>query len=630
MTNRAGRVHRSLFASSLGFACSLALASAPAAQAGRVLSEQKISEIAGGFGGVLDLVDRFGSSTAGLGDIDGDGVGDLAVGAPNDDDGGSNQGAVWILFMNADGTVANQRKISETEGGFGGVLDPDDNFGDSITALGDLDGNGVGDLAVGATGDDWVFDEGAVWILFMNAGGTVASAQKISETTGGLGGHLYISDWFGTSVAALGDLDGDGNEDIAVGASGTDGAGLDEGAVWILFLNSDGTVASERKIGPALALSTSDHFGISVAGLGDLDCDEHEDLAVGATGDDDGGIGNQGAVWILFLDPDGRVGSYQKISATRGGFGGHLDPGDWFGGSIAALGDVDGDEVGDLAVGAAGEDDGGLGQGAVWILFMNSVGTVAYETRIAEDSGGFGGVLHPYDSFGWSVAALGDLDGDEIGELAVGAYHDDDGGDAQGAVWTLFLDGPRPPPRRFAPGLAPPILPLSTHEGPVVRFGPPIGERQGTEPPRSTALDSSGHLAGVDDSVDCPRLAATARVRNGSNLDECGFISLSAPLAGEDWRAWVDVSLYRDARASLILVSDRALEGTPTPFGELLIDVLTRPPLYTSSVVHSGATDRHGITIPSELVGRSFSLQAVLLTDRGGTLTNAIDLVVEE
>jgi len=84
----------------------------------------KIGFKTGGFAGELDDDDNFGQSIASMGDIDGDGIQDLAVGAPGDDDGGGQRGAVWILFMNADGTVRSHQKISETEGGF--VDDVDD------------------------------------------------------------------------------------------------------------------------------------------------------------------------------------------------------------------------------------------------------------------------------------------------------------------------------------------------------------------------------------------------------------------------------------------------------------------------------------------------------------------------
>ena len=117
------------------------------AQPGTVLSHQKISDTQGGFRGILDNDDLFGASVASLGDLDGDGVTDLAVEAHFDDDGGTNRGAVWILFLNADGTVKSHQKISDTQGGFTGILDNEDFFGISMAALGDLDGDvGVKDL----------------------------------------------------------------------------------------------------------------------------------------------------------------------------------------------------------------------------------------------------------------------------------------------------------------------------------------------------------------------------------------------------------------------------------------------------------------------------------------------------
>ena len=101
---------------------------------------------------------------------------------------------------------------------------------------------------------------------------------------------------------------------------------------------------------------------------------------MGAIRDDDGGI-NRGAVWVLFLNTDGTVKSHQKISDTQGGFTGILDDVDVFGGSVASLGDLDGDGVGDLAVGAIADDDGGSASGAVWVLFLDTNGTVNIITR---------------------------------------------------------------------------------------------------------------------------------------------------------------------------------------------------------------------------------------------------------
>jgi len=413
---------------------------------GHVRFHQKISQTSGGFTGTLDFNDYFGSAVASLGDLDGDGTPDLAVGAEGDDEGAARRGAVWILFLHPNGTVKTHQKISDTEGGFTGVLADLDEFGHSLASLGDLDGDGTADLAVGTNSDDdGGLNRGAVWILFLHPNGTVKSHQKISDTEGGFTGALNDGDRFGSAAVSLGDLDGDGTADLGVGARFADDGGPGRGAAWILFLNSDGTVKSHQKIsstagGFSGALDDGDEFGSSLGFLGDLDHDGNADLTVGAVDDDDGGTA-RGAVWILFLNPDGTVKNHQKISSTDGGFTGSLEDGDEFGGAVAFLRDLDCNGTTDLAVGAVNDDDGGSLRGAVWILFLNPDGTVKLHTKISDTSGGFNGTLDDFDLFGQAVASLGDLDGDGNADLAVGAVLDDDGGGDRGAVWNLFLDG---------------------------------------------------------------------------------------------------------------------------------------------------------------------------------------------
>jgi hypothetical protein len=347
---------------------------------GTVAGSQKIGDGVGGFAGTLSNHDNFGSSIASPGDIDGDGIGDLVVGAWQDDGGGTSRGAVWVLFMNADGTVASQQEISDTAGGFTGSLDDEDKFGKAVTSVGDMNGDGIPDLAVGSwKDDDGGKDRGAVWILFLSADGTVASSQKISDTAGSFAGTLDDSDRFGTSVASPGDLDGNGTNDLVVGADGDDdGEEWNRGAVWVLFLNADGTVSSSQKIsdtegGFTGTLATYDNFGASVASPGDLDNDGVTDIVVGAVGDNGGGgsSSNRGAVWVLFLNSDGTVKGFQRINDTEGSFAGTLSDDDEFGTSVASVGDLDGDDVVDLVVGADGDDDGGNARGAVWVLFLS-------------------------------------------------------------------------------------------------------------------------------------------------------------------------------------------------------------------------------------------------------------------
>lgn len=450
----------------LAFAAVCAIPGTGLTSPGEVLSHQKISDTDGSFSGVLGDDDSFGRAVASLGDLDGAGPSSLAiaVGASGDDDGGVDRGAVWILFLDTDGTVMSYQKISDTEGGFSGTLANTDGFGVSVAALGDLDAGGpsVQAIAVGAGGDnDGGGDfRGAVWILFLDDDGTVMSHQKISDTQGGFTGTLDDFDVFGISVASLGDLDGGGSSAhaIAVGAYFDDDGGAggfaERGAVWILFLASNGTVMSHQKIsdtqgGFTGVLDDGDWFGSAIAFLGDLDGGGVGDIVVGAAHDADGGS-QSGALWVLFLNSNGTVSAHQKISATEGGFSGVIEGFDNFGISLAALGDVDEDGVIDVAVGANGDDDGGASifadRGAVWVLFLDDDGTVLGHQKISDAAGGFTGTLDDLDVFGVGVAALGDLDGDGFIDLASGASADDDGGtnSNRGAVWILFLDGPPP------------------------------------------------------------------------------------------------------------------------------------------------------------------------------------------
>jgi hypothetical protein len=406
-----------------------------------VKSFQKISASTGNFTGNVIRNSQFGRSIVTVDDLNGDGVKDLAVGAPYDRDGGYDSGAVWVLFMNSNGTVKSYQKINRTEGNFAGILDDNDYFGSSITSPGDLNGDGIDDLAVGAyEDDDGGVDSGAVWVLFMNSNGTVKSHQKISSTEGNFSGILDNYDYFGSSITSLGDFNKDGIIDLIVGAYGDS----DGGAIWILFMNNDGTVKSHQKISStegnfAGILDDNGYFGSSITSLGDLNGDGINDLAVGAYGDSDGGY-YKGAVWVLFMNSNGTIKSHQKISNTEGTFTGILDDYDYFGGSITSPGDLNGDGIIDLIVGAYGDSDGGSDSGAIWILFMNNDGTVKSHQKISSTEGNFSGILDNYDYFGSSITSPGDLNGDGVNDLAVGAYEDDDGGYGKGAVWILFLD----------------------------------------------------------------------------------------------------------------------------------------------------------------------------------------------
>jgi cysteine-rich repeat protein len=144
----------------------------------------------------------------GPGDLDGDGIPDLIGGADLNDDGGPNRGALWLFFMRSDGKVKSHARISDTQGGFGGALQNEDRFGRAVTSLGDLDDDGMTDLAVGTIFDDGGgSNRGAVWNVFLET-----SPATTTTTLAPVCGDGIVSGGEGCDDANT--LSGDGCSDV--------------------------------------------------------------------------------------------------------------------------------------------------------------------------------------------------------------------------------------------------------------------------------------------------------------------------------------------------------------------------------------------------------------------------------
>jgi FG-GAP repeat len=407
-----------------------------------------VKKLASGTTNLSSLVDGdvFGSSSGALGDFDGDGVGDLLVGAPHDDTECSNCGAVHITFLNSDATVKKTVKLASNTSGVP-ALTAEDRFGAAVSWLGDVDQDGVGDIAVGAWGDDTGgsanSQRGAVYILNLKIDGTVKSYTKIASALSGFA-SLDNFDYFGAAVVGLGDVNEDFIPDLAVGARGDDFVGDFAGDVYVINLNRTGTVKSWQRLlsdsGLAAQIDDYDAFGSSLAVIGDIDGDGGREVAVAAT-DDTTGSGSdspRGAVYIVSFASNGSIKATQKIASGLGGFGPISDY-DFFGTSITALGDANYDGVLDMAVGAQGDDTGALGntnRGATYIISLKTDLSVNGYDKIAHNVSGFGS-LSNNDFFGKSCGALGDIDGDGVVDLAAGASGDDTGGTDRGAVYVM-------------------------------------------------------------------------------------------------------------------------------------------------------------------------------------------------
>jgi methionine-rich copper-binding protein CopC len=268
-------------------------------------------------GPALNHDDLFGISIASLGDIDGDGITDVAVGAPGDSTGGTERGAVHILRLKSDGTVKSTTKIAHALNG-GPFLQNGDGFGSSLTSPGNMDGDGIGDLVVAATDVDLEGeDRGVVYTLFLKADGTVRDLTAI-ENTSQWNSTIEEEENFGMRITAIGDINNDGVVDLAsISASYVQFENYVESEpkqIDILLMNSDGTLKQFVGIGDGLnggpVLGNDDAIW-DVTAVGDVDADGVEDLAV-IIGDarDHGATRMQ----IITLTPEGHAKSVEETS----------------------------------------------------------------------------------------------------------------------------------------------------------------------------------------------------------------------------------------------------------------------------------------------------------------------------
>ncbi|WP_159019180.1 integrin alpha [Algibacter sp. L3A6] len=384
-----------------------------------------ITEGSGGLVASLESGDRFGRDHDKIGDIDGDGVIDFVVGARSDDDGEIDAGAVYILFMNNDGTVKANQKISMLSGGFSEVLNEGNFFGYGVAGIGDYDDDGIPDIAVAAP----VAPNNALYIIHLKADGTVKNFVKNENINA-------------NGLSSIGDLNNDGRIDLVACAPGSNDGGSNRGAIDILFLNANSQVIYANKVtisstqgGFGDGLEDNDQFGgREVAMLGDLDNDGNKELAVGAFMSD----GGKGAIWILSLDSTTyNVVSKTKITEGLNGFTDELvtdiNPNGTFGANLGhamcAPGDIDGDGIADLVTGANQQYEG-------WgyVLYLNADKTVKSFDRINNTEGGFNLTLEAEGRFSRSISYGGDLKGD--GSMAINFGG---GAGTTGTMYTLFF-----------------------------------------------------------------------------------------------------------------------------------------------------------------------------------------------
>jgi len=326
-----------------------------------------ITQETNGFNEKLTPGTQFGVRVAPLGDWDRDGVPDLLVGQPKSNTGPINYGSAWILLLRRDGTVKNYFEYSGRTEGLIGKLGRDRRFGADLTAMGDIDFDGVEDIAIGAP-MLMSKGEGEVWLLLLHKDGSIKEAIRYSNDQNGFPKKgLKPGDQFGASLSSY----RRGSGILFVGALGDDKADLNAGAIWRLRIEEDGQLSEAQKItskqGFGPKLKAQDRWGTSLATIGDWNGDGLAELAVSASRADEGGR-DMGTIYILFMDSVQNVQYVNRFYQDADNFSGKLSKSYNFGRSLAKGPDHNQDGEADLLINGHLDDESGPNQGAFWIV----------------------------------------------------------------------------------------------------------------------------------------------------------------------------------------------------------------------------------------------------------------------
>lgn len=374
----------------------------------------------------IDSVDLSGASVSSAGDVNGDGLADIVIGAPGADRGPVlNAGEAYVVFGKADSAPVALGALG-TKGFLILGAAAGDRLGTSVSGAGDVNGDGLDDLIVTAS---WASpggnaQAGTTYVVFGKAGSEPVDVANLGEAGFRIDGAA-IEDRSGESAAGAGDINGDGLADIIVGAFLADVNGVtDAGTAYVVFGKTDTAPVAVASLGsggfPINGIAPNDRVGAEVSGAGDVNGDGLADVIIGAHGADPLGREGAGAAYVVF----GKSTTSPVNLSSLGNAGFPIYGAAMFnltGPGVSGAGDVNGDGLADLTVGAfrASPLDR-TRAGEAYVVFGKSTATAVDLASLGDAGIRFFGPSEDDDA-GASSSGAGDVDGDGLADVVIGA-----------------------------------------------------------------------------------------------------------------------------------------------------------------------------------------------------------------
>jgi len=375
--------------------------------------------------------DQSGSSVSGAGDVNGDGRDDVIVGAPAaDNNSRGNSGSSYVIYGQASNTNIDLLSLTTSQGFRIDGAAASDQSGISVSGAGDVNGDGRDDVIVGAdlADNNSRTSSGSSYVIYGQASNTNIDLLPLTTSQGFRIDGAVLLDTSGTSVSGAGDVNGDGRDDVIVGASGADNNSRSaSGSSYVIYGQVSNTnidlltltIAQGFRIDGAAA---SDQSGISVSGAGDVNGDGRDDVIVGADLADNNSRTSSGSSYVIYGQASNTNIDLLPLTTSQGF---RIDGAvllDTSGTSVSGAGDVNGDGRDDVIVGASGADNNSRSASGSSYVIYGQVSNTNIDLLTLTIAQGFridGAAAS--DQSGISVSGAGDVNGDGRDDVIVGA-----------------------------------------------------------------------------------------------------------------------------------------------------------------------------------------------------------------